>query len=71
MSNFLGWFFHVLGGKKNLKNFSKHFSNRIEKLHKMAFILFFSEKFEKSWKDRLPLTIFWSEMETVGRDRCA
>ena len=20
MSNFLGWFFHVLGGKKNLKN---------------------------------------------------
>ena len=29
MSNFLGWFFHVLGG------------NRIEKLHKMAFIIFF------------------------------
>ena len=24
MSNFLGWFFHVLGGKKNLKVFFKN-----------------------------------------------
>ena len=43
MSNFLGWFFHVLGGK----NF---FSNCIEKLHKIAFINFLSlllKKFEK------------------------
>ena len=44
MSNFLGCFFHVLGVKKFF------FSNRIEKLHKVAFIIFFIsflKKFEK------------------------
>ena len=52
MSNFLGCFFHFLGGKKNLKFFRKYFSNRIEKLHKMAFIFFFFiEKVWKSWKN--------------------
>ena len=29
------------------KNFEKNFSNRIEKLHKMAFMIFFLKKFEK------------------------
>ena len=48
MSNFLGQFFYVLGGKKNLKIFKKYFSNRIEKLHKMAYIyLFFLKKLKK------------------------
>ena len=46
-SGVLGWFFHVLEGKKNLIFFFKYFSNRIEKLHKMAFIIFFFF-FEKS-----------------------
>ena len=51
MSNFWGEFFYVLGGKKNLKKkIWKHFSNRIEKLHKMALIIFF-EKLWKSWKN--------------------
>ena len=46
------------GQKKLKKKFKKHFSNRIEKLHKIAFIIFFFfffEKVEKSWKNRLPL----------------
>ena len=50
MSNFLGQFFYVLGGKKKILNFfKKYFSNRIEKLHKMAFIFLyiFLKKFEK------------------------
>ena len=36
-------------GKKNLEFFQKHFRNRIEKLHKMAFLIFFSffERVEK------------------------
>ena len=55
MSNFLGWFFHVLGGKKIIKIFfKKYFSNRTEKLHKMAFIIFsfiIIEKVWKSWKN--------------------
>ena len=46
MSNFWGQFFDVLGGKKDFKFFKKYFSNHIEKLHKMAFIIFFF-KFEK------------------------
>ena len=49
MSNFWGPFFHFFGVKK----FLKYFSNRIEKLYKMAFpifFLFFFEKVEKSWK---------------------
>ena len=47
MSNFLGCFFHVFG--------VKIFSNRIEQLHKMAFIyiLFFLKKFEKVEKQVL------------------
>ena len=32
------------GGKKKKKIFFEYFSNRIEKLHKMAFILFFFSK---------------------------
>ena len=38
------------GSKKFLKFFFKYFSNRIEKLHKMAFIIiiFFLKKFEKT-----------------------
>ena len=49
MSNFLGWFFHVLGGKKNFDFFfKKYFRNRTEKLHKMAFIILFF--FWKSFK---------------------
>ena len=38
------------GAKKNLEFFKKYFSNRIENLHKMAFIIFyffFLKKFEK------------------------
>ena len=37
------------GAKTFLKFFFKYFSNRIEKLHKMAFIIFFFllKKFEK------------------------
>ena len=43
--------FYVLGGKNFFKNIFKYFSNRIEKLHKMAFIIFFFlKKFEKVWK---------------------
>ena len=39
------------GAKKNLNFFQKYFSNRIEKLHKMAFInSFFLKKCEKSEK---------------------
>ena len=41
------WFFQIFEGKKKLDFFKKHFSNRIEKLHKMAFIYFFLKKFEK------------------------
>ena len=48
MSNFLGWFFRVLGGKINLKKNFKNFSNRIDKLHKMAFTISFF--IEKVWK---------------------
>ena len=41
--------FLCFGGQKNfLKSLKKHFSNRIEKSHKMAFIMFFF--FEKVWK---------------------
>ena len=49
MSNFWGEIFYVLGGKKKIeKKFEKYFSNRIEKLHKMAFLFFFLLKmFEK------------------------
>ena len=49
------------------KFFKKHFCVRIEKLHKIDFIIFFFffEKVEKSWKNRLPLTIFWSEIVSV------
>ena len=44
MSNFWGEFFYVLGGKKKFKFFfKKYFSNRIEKLHKMALIIFFEK----------------------------
>ena len=49
MSNFFGEFFYGLEGKKiKKKYFKKYFSNRIEKLHKMAFIYIFF--FEKVWK---------------------
>ena len=43
------------GAKKISKFFWKYFSNRIEKLHKMAFIIFFFflEKVWKSWKNLL------------------
>jgi hypothetical protein len=37
----LGQFFYVLGAKFFLNLKKKYFSNRIEKLHKMAFIYFF------------------------------
>ena len=46
-------FFSTFCGQKIEKKI-KYFSNRIEKLHKMAFIyiyIFFFEKVEKSWKN--------------------
>ena len=47
------------GAKKILKFFKKYFSNRIEKLHKMAFIYFFFkfEKGEKNWNYRYKIFI--------------
>ena len=51
---FEGGFFNFFWAKKNLKYFLKYFSVRIEKLHKMAFIIFFFlKKFEKVEKNRL------------------
>ena len=41
-ATFKGGFFNFLRAKKN-KIFKKHFSNHIEKLHKMAFIIFFKK----------------------------
>ena len=38
---FEGSFSMFWGAKKFLKFFQKYFNNRIEKLHKMAFIIFF------------------------------
>ena len=67
MSNFWGQFFLCFGGQKKilklkiLKIFLKYFSNRIEKLHKMAFIkifLFFLKKFEKVEKTGIISTKF-------------
>ena len=49
------------GAKIFLKNFKKYFSNRIEKLHKMAFIymcFFFLKKFEKVEKTGIISTKF-------------
>ena len=48
------------GAKKNLKIFKKYFSNRIENLHKMAFIyyIFFLKKFEKVEKTGIISTKF-------------
>ena len=42
------------------KKIKKYFSNRIEKLHKMAFIIFFFflEKFEKVEKTGIIATLF-------------
>ena len=39
---------HFLIGIPFKKFLKKHLSNHIEKLHKIAFIIFFSEKVEKS-----------------------
>ena len=49
------------GAKNFLKFFQKYFSNRIEKLHKMTFIIFFSfflKKFEKVEKTGIISTKF-------------
>ena len=45
LSNFWGWCFQLFVCKKNII-FQRYFSIRIEKLHEMAFIIFFL-KFEK------------------------
>jgi hypothetical protein len=53
--------FLCFGGQKKFeKKFEKYFSNRIEKLHKMAFIYiyFFFEKFEKVEKTGIIATKF-------------